>query len=98
VRRIPQHVRQFYNVDKISFSLKTRSNDVAAKRAIKLAHQLDEQWFSMGIHQHAAFSRYVINRSVDVRSRNDKGICDDPVVILSEDGQSLHLQQKNNIF
>ena len=38
----------------------------------------------MGIHQHAAFSRYVINRSVDVRSRHDKKKCDDPVVILSE--------------
>ncbi|WP_408005591.1 DUF6538 domain-containing protein, partial [Salibaculum griseiflavum] len=51
VRRIPKHVREFYSVDKISFSLKTTCDAVASRRAQRLTNLLDEQWFAMGIQQ-----------------------------------------------
>ena len=64
-------MRRFYNVDKISFSLKTSSELVAAKRARQLAAHLDDQWFAMAIQQDVMFGRYLVSGSSAPRVSSD---------------------------
>mgnify|MGYP007000447839 CR=1 len=41
---VPRALRSLHKVDRISFSLRTKSQSVAAKRALKHAMELDDYW------------------------------------------------------
>jgi len=85
VRRIPKHVREFYTVDKISFSLKTTCDAVASRRAQRLTNLLDEQWFAMGIQQDVTFGRYLVKNALSPASPSAAQTPhkDDPAILLS---------------
>ena len=86
MRRIPKHAREFYTVDKISFSLRTTSDAVANRRAQRLANLLDEQWFAMGIQQDVTFGRYLVNSVVSSTPPSAVQVManDDPAIPLIE--------------
>ncbi|SMO94235.1 DUF6538 domain-containing protein [Ruegeria faecimaris] len=48
-RRVPRYLQRHYSSRKISYSLRTRSASVAASRASRAAHQLDEYWYYLRI-------------------------------------------------
>ena len=103
MRRIPKHVRAFYTVDKISFSLKTTCDAVAKRRSQRLANLLDEQWFAMGIQQDVGFGRYLANSAVSSLPPSASQIVhkDDPAILLSEAAECygrLRGEQKGATF
>ncbi|WP_408629819.1 DUF6538 domain-containing protein [Aliiroseovarius salicola] len=59
VRRVPKHLSDHYITNKISFSLRAKSEFLAKKRAQKFAEQLDDHWFAMGVDNDPTFSRYL---------------------------------------
>lgn len=48
-RRVPKDLQHHYTSTKISYSLRTRSAQVAASRAIRAAQKLDEYWYHLRI-------------------------------------------------
>jgi hypothetical protein len=50
VRRVPKDLQNNYTSTKISFSLRTRSANVAATRAVRAAQSLDESWYFLRVN------------------------------------------------
>jgi integrase len=48
-RRVPKRLQSYYSVDRVTTSLRTRSLEIASKRALGLAASLDEYWFGLGV-------------------------------------------------
>ncbi|WYK04072.1 DUF6538 domain-containing protein [Cereibacter sphaeroides f. sp. denitrificans] len=59
VRRVPRDLERFHTTRRISFSLRTRSQDAAVVRARELAARLDRHWHDLRMQHDTLLSRYL---------------------------------------
>ncbi len=64
VRRVPEQLQHHYKTSRISFSLKTKSKNVALLRSRELASRLESYWFHLSMEDDAVFGRFLKKPSI----------------------------------
>ena len=59
IRRVPAQLQRHYKTSRISFSLKTKSQNVALLRSRDLASRLEAYWFHLSMQEDAIFGRFL---------------------------------------
>ncbi|MCB5198231.1 hypothetical protein LGQ03_03155 [Loktanella sp. TSTF-M6] len=94
IRRIPVDVRKHYTTSKISHSLKTRSPQVAASRAMRTASQLDEYWYQWKCQGVRLPGQHLLKTSSMVVSRQSNGPDVKATALKVSDCVDIYLNQK----
>lgn len=93
-RRVPSDLSDHYLSDRIAFSLRTKSSNVALSRARRAADQLDEYWYHLRAKSHPTPGLHLLvsNRNSTKAPSNPKGVSTDSVT-LSE-AANIYLRLK----
>ena len=51
VRRVPDDVKSYYSSDRISMSLRTKSNGVAIRASKSICQRLDDYWLGLRLQK-----------------------------------------------
>lgn len=62
-RRVPSDLRRYYAATKISYSLRTKSPQIALSRATRAAQQLDEYWFHLRVQDDDLPGKHLLRMS-----------------------------------
>jgi len=82
-RRVPSDLLNHYLSDRIAFSLRTKSSNVASSRARKAADQLDEYWYHLRAKSRPAPGLHLLvcNRKSPNASSNPRDVSTDSVTL-----------------
>ena len=61
VRRVPDDVKSYYSSDRISMSLRTKSNGVAVRASKSICQRLDDYWLGLRLQKMDIPSIHLVN-------------------------------------
>ncbi|MBS1301798.1 DUF6538 domain-containing protein [Loktanella sp. SALINAS62] len=93
-RRIPVEVQGHYRSAKISHSLKTRSLQVAASRARRVADQLDEYWYHLKCQDIGTPGQHLLKSNLSSASSKHEPSGVKPTALKVSDCLEIYLTQK----
>lgn len=82
-RRVPSDLSDHYLSDRIAFSLRTKSSNVALSRARRAADQLDEYWYHLRAKSRPTPGLHLLvgNRNLPEAPSNPKGVSTESVTL-----------------
>jgi len=87
VRRVPDDVKSYYSSDRISMSLRTKSNGVAIRATKSICQRLDDYWLGLRLQKMDIPAIHLVN-SNEVSDDSSPGITDALDLYLKLKGES----------
>jgi len=66
VRRVPDDVKSYYSSERISISLRNKSNGVAIRATKSICHRLDDYWLGLRLQKMGIPSIHLVNSNEEL--------------------------------